>query len=177
LHVHHPAEIYEKFISWNWEQYSPTPTRLVSAAQSITLTQWLKDWSAIVVAEAYQRMYVAITVDTTDQQASERYNAFLEDVYPNAQALDNALKSRLLESGLQPDGFAQVLKNLRAEAEVFRTENLPLLSQELSLSSEYDKIVGAQTVEWMGKEVTVSQLSRSTRIWTVRHASKPGSWR
>jgi oligoendopeptidase F len=152
---------YEKFVSWNWEQYKPFADDLAKRPLNASnLTHWLKDWSDLsrMLAETFQRLYVAITVDTTDEAAKQRYNSYLEDVYPNAQALDNTLKGKLLDSGLQPQGFEQVLKNLRAEAEVFHTENLPLLSQELALDNEYDQIVGAQTIEWEGRELTLSQL-------------------
>ena len=151
----------EKFLSWTWQQFKPYADELTQRPLNTAgMTQWLTDWSDLsrIVSEIYQRLYVAITVDTTDQQAEQRYNAFLEDVFPNALALDNTLKSRLLESGLQPAGFEQVLKNLQAEAEIYRDANLPLLSQELAFNSEYDKLIGAQTVEWEGKEVTLSQL-------------------
>jgi oligoendopeptidase F len=41
---------------------------------------------------------------------------------------------------------------------LFRAANLPLLSAELKLSNDYDRIIGAQTVVWDGQEVTLSQL-------------------
>ena len=59
---------------------------------------------------------------------------------------------------MEPDGFEIPLRNLRAEAEIFRPENLPLLTEEMKLSAEYDQIIGAQTVDWEGQELTVTQL-------------------
>jgi oligoendopeptidase F len=47
---------------------------------------------------------------------------------------------------------------MRAEASLFREANLPLLSDELKLSTEYDRIVGGQTVVWDGQELTLPQL-------------------
>lgn len=150
-----------QFLSWTWKQFSPFADDLQQRPlDASTITQWLTDWSDLnrIISEIYQRLYVSITVDTTDKLAEQSYNTFLEDIYPNSEAMDNILKRRLLESGFQPDGFEQVLKNLRAESDIFRDSNLPLLSQVLALSSEYDKIIGAQTIEWEGKEVTLSQL-------------------
>jgi len=122
---------------------------------------WLKDWTRIaeLVYETYQRLYVAITVDTTDAHAEQQYNAFLDNVYPQAQAADQQLKEKLIASGLEPEGFAIPLRNLRAQASIFRPENLPLLAQELKLVAEYDKIVGAQTVQWEGQELTIMQIT------------------
>lgn len=151
----------DKFISWNWEQFKPYADDLLARPlEAGNLTQYLTDWSDLnrVVSEIYQRLFVAINVDTTDQEAEARYNAYLEDIFPNSEAVNNTLKRRLLESGLKPQGFEQVLKNLSAEAEIFREANLALLSQELMLNNEYDKIIGAQTIEWEGKELTLAQL-------------------
>jgi oligoendopeptidase F len=50
------------------------------------------------------------------------------------------------------------MRAIRAESDLFRENNLTLLSEELKLANEYDKIIGAQTVEWKGKEVTLPQL-------------------
>jgi len=36
---------------------------------------------------------------------------------------------------------------------------LPLMTKDSKLSKEYDAIIGAQTVEWEGKEATITQLS------------------
>jgi len=47
---------------------------------------------------------------------------------------------------------------LRSEAAIFHPDNLPLLSQEMKLSAEYDKIIGAQTVMWEGQEKTLAEL-------------------
>ena len=50
------------------------------------------------------------------------------------------------------------LLKMRTEAEIYREKNVPLLIREHKLSMEYDKIIGAQTVQWDGKEITVVQL-------------------
>jgi oligoendopeptidase F len=45
-----------------------------------------------------------------------------------------------------------------AEAALFREANLPLLVENRKLGSEYNKIVGAQTVQWEGQELTLQQI-------------------
>src|SRR5690606_9116038 len=118
------------------------------------LESWLGDWTrlASLVLESLARLELAATLDTTDEQADERLQRFLDEIYPLAQAMEQKLKEKLLASGLQPEGFEIPLRNIRAEAELFRQENLPLFSEEKKLGNEYDKIIGAQTVEWEGKE-------------------------
>jgi oligoendopeptidase F len=50
------------------------------------------------------------------------------------------------------------LRNLRAEAELFREANLPLILQGRKVGQQYNKIVGAQSVTWQGQEHTLQQL-------------------
>jgi oligoendopeptidase F len=155
-----PATV-DDFQFWPWSEIEMYYQDLASRSlDSSNVDEWLTDWSAIkeMVLETYNRLYVANTCDTTDQEVEQRLLAFLDDIFPKSEAADQILKEKLLESGLHPEGFEQPLRNMRTEASLFRAENLPLLAEERRLNSEYDKIIGAQTVQWEGKEVTLPQL-------------------
>jgi oligoendopeptidase F len=148
-------------MDWPWSQIEPYYQDLSERPLTTAgVAEWLAGWSKLgkLLYEAYQRLWVATTVDTTDEHSAQRYAAFLEEIYPHAQAADQKLKEKLLDSGLEPEGFEMPLRNMRAEADIFREANLPLLTQEFKLSTEYDRIAGAQTVHWEGREVTVEQL-------------------
>ena len=152
---------YKEFTTWSWAQYEPYYQDLLSRhLDSSNVAGWLADWFRLrrTWHESQERLYVAITVDTTDATVQERHKFFYDEVYPAVQAAEQRVKEHLLASGLEPAGFVLPLRNYRTEAALFRQENLPLLSEEYTLSAEYDRIIGAQTVEWDGKEVTVSQL-------------------
>ncbi len=125
-----------------------------------TVQAWLADWSQLSdsLDEMISRLAVAISVNTADDLAEQRYNAFFDKIYPKARAADQALKQKLLDSGLEPAGYTIPLRNMRAEADLFREENLPILAEENKLKTKYDKIIGAQMVEWEGQEITVTQL-------------------
>jgi oligoendopeptidase F len=149
------------FLAWNWEDIEPYYRSLTERELDAGNVQdWLSDWSEIAgrVSEMYQRLYVATTVNTEDSNAHQRYEAYLDGIYPKTQEAEQQLKEKLLASGLEPANFAIPLRNLRTQAELFRQENLPLQTEELKLSNEYDKLIGAQTVAWGGGEVTLSQL-------------------
>ncbi len=151
----------EDLIEWDWLKYAPYFDEL--AAQSLSdanVESWLADWTKVdaCLDEQYSRLYLATAVNTTDRAAQQRFNGFVNEVYPQAKAASQALKQKLLASGLQPAGFEIPLRNLRAEADLFRSENLPLLAEEVKLTTRYDQIVGEQTVQWEGQELTPSQL-------------------
>ncbi|MBP6298163.1 MAG: M3 family oligoendopeptidase, partial [Anaerolineae bacterium] len=84
---------------------------------------------------------------------------FMESVYPRYATAANDLNEKLVRSELEPAGFDVPLRNLRSDLKIFREANLPLQTEESKLSLEYSKIIGAQTVEWEGKEVTLTQLA------------------
>jgi len=152
---------FHDFKDWSWSRVEPyyqdRENRPLNAGN---VSSWLADWSQVraMIEETYWRFYVATTMDTADPQAARRYAGFVDGIYQSTRSADQVLKENLLASGLQPEGFEIPIRNLRAEAALFRPANLPLLSEELKLSRKYDEIIGAQTVSWEGRELTVSQL-------------------
>lgn len=151
-----------EFMSWPWAQIEPYYQELAGRPINAgNVSGWLADWSRLskMVYETYWRLHVATTLDTTDWEAEGRYNTFLDEIQPASQAAEQKLKEKLLASGLRPQGFEIALRNMQTESEIFHQDNLPLLSEELKLSAEYAKIVGAQTVKWQGDEVTLTQLT------------------
>jgi oligoendopeptidase F len=166
------------FLDCSWEQIEPFYQDLLSRPlDNENVERWLLDWTRLadLIGEVYARLSVAVTLDTADAQAEARFNAFLDRVHPQAQAADQKLKEKLLASGLEPPGFEVPLRKMRAEAEIFRSENLPLLSQERKLASEYNKIIGAQTVVWEGEELTLQQMRRA--LQSPDRAKRERAWR
>ncbi|MAU13596.1 MAG: M3 family oligoendopeptidase [Anaerolineaceae bacterium] len=149
-------------LSWQWDDFAPYYEALQSRdLNAETIEQWLKDWTAFskLVMEVASRLRVATTVDTTDDEASELYKTFMSTVFPKVQEQSFLLNKKLVETGIVPEGMEIPMRLIRAEIELFREENLPLFVQESDLGMAYNKIVGAQTVEWDGEEKTISQMS------------------
>lgn len=122
---------------------------------------WLKDWSDLTrhVFEIQTRLSVRKTINTADEEGEKLYARFLDTIFPKSQEAENALNQKLLASKLEPNNLRIALRNMRAEADLFRKENLPLLSEEQKLGLEYNKIMAAQTVNWEGEERTIAQMS------------------
>jgi oligoendopeptidase F len=151
----------ESFATWEWSQIAPyyddLLTRPLSAAN---IDEWLADWTRIaaLVDEASTRFTIKTTTNTADAQAEREYTAFLENVLPQVMEAEQGIKRKLLESGLEPEGFTLPLKKVRADAALYREANVPLLAEERKLSLAYDKISGARTVTWDGRETPLVQL-------------------
>ena len=152
----------EELLAWNWDQVQPHYLDLESRPLADAyVAEWLTDWTHLAekVEEMYQRLYVATTVNTADKDAETRMNGFLDNIYPRSLAAEQVLKEKFLSSKLEPQGFEIPLRNMRAEADLFREANLSLLSEEKKLTMEFDRIYGGQTVTWEGQEVTLTRLA------------------
>ncbi len=152
----------QEIISWTWTAIEPYYKELEGRALSASsVDNWLADWSSIGerVQEMRARLSVATTINTADKEAEARMNAFLDGIFPNVMAAEQKLKEKLLASKLEPKGFEVPLRNMRAEADLFRESNLPLLADQQKLAIEFDKIYGAQTVNWAGEEITLTRLA------------------
>jgi oligoendopeptidase F len=149
------------FKSWPWSHIQPYYDDLAAReVTASTVESWLRDWTRLLelIEESYWRLYVDRNADTTNQAASAAFDTFVEKLQPEVRIADQRLKRKLLDSGLEPDGFAIPLRNMRTDDALYREENLPLLAEEAKLSAEYENIVGGQLVEWQGEQVTVQRL-------------------
>lgn len=163
---------------WTWAELEPAYRALHAAPLSEeTVDGFLTRWSALSerVGEWHARLYVATTRNTADEEAERRYQHFLDEVYPASEEAEQALRQKLLASGLTPENFAVPLRQMRASAKLYRPENVPLLAQEQKLEGEYDKIIGAQTVEWEGREVPLAQLTLAYQ--NTDRAVRERAWR
>jgi len=155
-----PTDIRE-FMAWQWEQIGPyyeeLATRLLNAER---LTQWLRDWTRLsdLVDETKMRLYVESSRHADDAAVQERWDDFLNAVYPPAQEAEQRLKQKLLASGFTLVDFEVPLRNMRAQADLFRETNVPLLAEEKRLESDYSTIIGAQSVEWDGATLPLRRL-------------------
>ena len=169
-------------LRWTWAEIEPHYHDLERRPLGrASVASWLADWSRLGehLEEMYSRLTVATSVNTADQEAEQRLNQFLDTVFANSMAAEQRLKQKLLMTRLAPDNFEIPLRNLRAEADLFREANLPLLAEQQKLCLEYDKLFGAQAVTWEGQEITVTRLqmtfedpdrSRRERAWHLKAA-------
>jgi oligoendopeptidase F len=172
----------ESLLAWTWPEiesyYQELASRTITAEN---VDAWLADWSSVGerIEELNARLSVATTVNTADKEAEERMNKFLDGIFPNVMAAEQKLKEKLLASQLEPKEFEIPLRNMRAEADLFRAANLSLLAEQQKLAIQFDKIYGAQTVQWEGEEVTLTRLAlnfqqpnreRREKAWKLKAA-------
>jgi oligoendopeptidase F len=151
----------KSILALTWSDYEPFYEALEARPLSKeTIEAWLKDWSTLAQTadEHYWRLYIATTVNTSDPAVEAGFNHYIEGIQPSVKTAEQKLKDKLLASGLSPKGFETALHMMRAEAEIFKEENLPLLAEEQKLLTEYFKLLGSLSVMWEGQERTLTQM-------------------
>jgi len=146
-----------------WATFQP----FFEALQEIEISSeerrlWLENWSALLslISESINWIYIQKTIDTTDEKVERAFLDYIENVAPQVQVADQALKERLLSLDLSdmPD-MALVVRNLRDEVDLFREENVPLKTELAKLENEYDKLTGSLSTDWDGEEKNLNQLN------------------
>jgi oligoendopeptidase F len=130
------------------------------------LEAWLRDWSELDawLDEEESLRYVQMTCHTADADRERRYLSFIETVSPLARSWSNRLDRRLLSAepaaALPRDRYAVLLRRVRAQAELFREENVPLLTEDDKLRQQYQKLVGGMTVLHDGRPHTLEEMEQ-----------------
>jgi len=171
-----------------WADYEPHYKALDERSLTAdNIDEWLDDWStlAATVDEQYWRLEIGTTVDTADKEVEENYNKYTQEIQPFAKTAEQKLKDKLLASGLSPKSFETGLQRIKAEADIFSKDNLPLLADEQKLALEYNKIYGSMTVTWDGEEKTMSDMKAlffssdrnvRERAWRTRDERESKEW-
>lgn len=143
-----------------WNTIQPHVDALLDAElDSESASGWLQRWSNLnaVLQEAGARIYRAVTENTADEVAEQRFNHYVEVIMPQARVAEQALKQKLLAvaEGAPADDTALLMRRFRTEADIFRAENVVIESKLDLLGNQYNKIAGGMTVEWQGEEITI----------------------
>ena len=155
--------VVKQAITQSWEDFRPEFEALVETElTSENIKDWLQEWSRLsrLLDEVRARLSVQHTIDTTDEEVETRYFNYIENILPQLKQINEQLTRKFVESELAPKELRVPLRDMQATLDIFSEDNLPLLTQEQKLGSEYNKIIGAQAVEWDGAEVTILQLGK-----------------
>jgi oligoendopeptidase F len=150
------------FRDWPWERIAPYYDELL--ARPLTqenLAEWLADWTALssLVDEVNTYYTIATTVNTADEETERSYTKYLDTIQPQTLAAEQRVREKLLASKLEPpEGFAVPLRKLRAEADLYREANLPVIAELRKLGMGYEKLAGARTALWEGQEIPLPQV-------------------
>ncbi len=147
-----------------WSQFEAAYNDL--EAQEVTLgnvDSWLREWSELEkrVSEQHMTLLRAKDEDTKNKAAEAVYTAFIQEVVPPSETINQKLKLKLLALDSEPTSeTAEFIKKFRNEAELFRDTNTPLLADETTLSSDYNRIMGGISVELDGETLSIPEAEK-----------------
>lgn len=172
---------YPKFDPFDWESIRPHVDELLAAELTPgAVPAWLARWSGIesVLYEAQAQVYRDTMEDTTNADADRRFKLLVDDIVPKIRVAQQALRGKLLAvPGYEPEPDHRVLwRRFQAEAALFREENVPLLSQLMTLENEFEKLMGGLMVDLDGQSVTVPQATAELYMNPDR-AARERAWR
>ncbi len=150
-----------------WEQIEPWFRKLLAIpiASAADLERWLTaagELNAAVGQESAKR-YVAMTCQTDDPAREASYLSFIRDIEPKLKPLQNEVRNRYLDSpfraALDAGRYAVFNRALENRRALYREDNIPRETQLAELEQQYQKMMGAMTVQFQGAERTLAQMA------------------
>jgi oligoendopeptidase F len=171
LAAHKPRKFVPETIDLgDWPQIAPLfdqlKARAVAASSAAALEQWLLDWSELNAAldEEASRRYIAMTCHTDHAEAEKAYLHFVEHVEPQLKPRQFALEQIYVAhpqfNHLPKARFEVFNRDVKNHVTLFRPENVALETEDAKLCQQYQKLIGAQTVNFRGEEKTLVQMGR-----------------
>jgi oligoendopeptidase F len=171
LAAHRPRSfVPQKLDLGDWPQIAPLfdqlERRAAEANGAAALERWLLDWSELNAAldEEASRRYIAMTCHTDNADAEKAYLYFVENVEPQLKprqfTLEKIYVAHPQREKLPKQRFEVFDRDVKNHVELFRPENVALETEEAKLSQQYQKLIGAQTVNFRGEEKTLVQMGR-----------------
>ncbi len=150
-----------------WEKLEPIFNELVARPINSVqeLEKWLKDKSELEAAleEDFAWRYIRMTCDTTNEELVQKFQYFATEIEPKIAPIANELNKKFIESPfidqLDQDRYFVHIRAVKKALELFREENIPLLTQIQVEQQKYQAISGSMSVTLNGKEYTLEQAS------------------
>jgi oligoendopeptidase F len=145
------------------------------------LEQLLLDRSELdaAVNEAHSNLYIRMTCDTSDEKAKQAYLDFVENVEPKLKQASFELNTKIATSShadaLDQDRYGVLLRDVKADVEIFREENIPLQTEDTKLGQQYDEVCGAMMVIFRGEEKTLPQMAKFLEV--TDRETREEAWR
>ncbi len=152
----------------DWGRLEPLYQALLDRPIDSTeaLGQWLADFSELssAVSEYGSRKNIDSACHTDDAEIEKAFLHYVEHVAPKTKPVYFQMQKKFLgvpcHTDLDAERFGVLIREWRSSVELFREENVPLQTEVAKLNNEYDKTIGAMTVEFDGQTLTLQQLSR-----------------
>lgn len=133
--------------------------------------QLLRDISELesMVSEDMAWRYIKMTCDTTNEALEAAYIDFVTNIQPNIAPFEDLLNKKINESPFKSElesdkAFMIYFRAIKNAIELFREDNIALLSELQTLAQKYGSISGAMSVEIEGETLTLQQAANRLKL-------------
>ncbi len=133
-----------------------------SAEELIRFMEKIGELSDIIAEEVAWR-YITMTRFADKPENEKKFNEFNSGIIAKAKPYDFKLNNKFYNSpfrkNLDKKKYGLLNKIISNEIELYREENIPLMTKERELANKYGAIFSKLTVKFKGEEKTLPQLT------------------
>ena len=158
----------QDFVVTEWAAIQPYYEQLLARELSspAALRKWLLDRNELdgALSEDFGWRYIHMTRDTANEDYRTRYETYVKEILPQTIPLAHQLNEQVMQCPHTPNlrqeaGFDILLRCIANSLQIYRPENVPLMTALQLKAQEYGAIAGAMTVRIEGKELTLQQAA------------------
>jgi oligoendopeptidase F len=150
-----------------WETLEPLLNELLSREifSVQELEQWLKDKSELEAAleEDFAWRYIKMSCDTTNEDLVKDFQYFATEIEPKISPVANRLNQKFNDSPfideLDHDKYFVFIRGIKKAIELYRDENVALLTNLQVAQQKYQSITGSMSVIINEQEYTLEQAA------------------
>ncbi len=165
-----------------WESLEPLFTELKDRQINSVdaLEQWLRDRSELeaVLEEDFAWRYIRMTCDTASEELLQKFQYFATEIEPKTAPYSNELNKKLVASPyteqLDQQKYFIYLRGVKKALELFREENIPILTEIQVEQQKYQSITGSMSVLLDEKEFTLEQAA--VRLKDTDRSKRQQAW-
>lgn len=154
-------------LEMKWDNLEPVLNELLARpiADVSGLEQWLKDKSELEAAleEDFAWRYIKMSCDTANEELLESFQYFATEIEPKISPIANQLNQKFNDSPfideLDQEKYFVYIRAIRKAIEIYREENVELLTKLQVTQQKYQGVTGAMSVEIGGQEYTLEQAA------------------
>ncbi|HKG06903.1 MAG TPA: M3 family oligoendopeptidase, partial [Pedobacter sp.] len=154
-------------LEMKWDNLQPVLNELLSREISnvYELEQWLKDKSELEAAleEDFAWRYIKMSCDTANEQLVSDFQYFATEIEPKISPIANQLNQKFNDSAfideLDQEKYFVFIRAIRKAIEIYREENVELLTKLQVTQQKYQATTGAMSVMINDQEYTLEQAA------------------
>ncbi|WP_285058604.1 M3 family oligoendopeptidase [Pedobacter ginsengisoli] len=154
-------------LEMKWDNLQPILNELLSRdiGNVQELEKWLKDKSEMEAAleEDFAWRYIRMSCDTGNEQLVKDFQYFATEIEPKISPIANQLNQKFNDSSfideLDQEKYFVFMRSVRKAIEIYREENVELLTKLQITQQKYQSTTGAMSVMIDDQEYTLEQAA------------------